>query len=166
MASAAPAREQQPLVITSDRLEMDDQSHKAVFSGNVLVVEGEMRLTAETMTVVYKQDGAKKGSTSAEVKEVLASGRVRLQDGTHDGSAASALYDTQRRTLELRGKGKELASIQSEGQNRLEGDRIKLQLSPDRRVEKVLAEGGEGGRVRARINPDAKGGGREGTAKP
>lgn len=162
---AEPAQEKQPLVITSDRLEMDDKRHQATFSGHVLVVEGAMRMTAETMTVVYQQETKKKGNRT-EVREVRAEGQVRLQDGVHQGSAGRAHYDTQRRTLELIGGGKEPATIQSEGQNRLEGEKILLQLSQERRVEKVVAEGGEGGRVRARISPEtgekgsAKGGGK------
>jgi lipopolysaccharide export system protein LptA len=43
----------EPIQIESDRLEVLDKEHKAIFSGNVLVVQGTSLIKAGRMTVYY-----------------------------------------------------------------------------------------------------------------
>ena len=44
-----------PVEITSDNLEVLQRQNKAIFKGNVVAVQGEVRLKSDTMIVHYKQ---------------------------------------------------------------------------------------------------------------
>lgn len=43
-----------PIAINSDALEVIQQERKAIFTGNVVAIQGDVRLNAEKMTVFYK----------------------------------------------------------------------------------------------------------------
>lgn len=45
-----------PVEVTSDSLSVNQENGSAEFVGNVLVVQGEMRLSAERVLVIYSQD--------------------------------------------------------------------------------------------------------------
>ncbi len=45
-----------PVEVTSDSLNVNQEDGSAEFLGNVIVIQGEMRLSAERVLVVYSQD--------------------------------------------------------------------------------------------------------------
>lgn len=45
-----------PVEVTSETLNVNQQNGSAEFVGNVVVVQGEMRLTAERVLVIYNQE--------------------------------------------------------------------------------------------------------------
>ncbi|MEM6658346.1 MAG: LptA/OstA family protein [Pseudomonadota bacterium] len=45
-----------PVEVTSETLNVNQDTGSAEFVGNVIVVQGEMRLTAERVLVIYNQD--------------------------------------------------------------------------------------------------------------
>ncbi len=45
-----------PVEVTSETLNVNQENGSAEFVGNVIVVQGEMRLTAERVLVIYNQD--------------------------------------------------------------------------------------------------------------
>ncbi|MBF0610140.1 MAG: hypothetical protein G8345_07855 [Magnetococcales bacterium] len=142
------------LEIAADKLDMDERSRVATFSGNVQAHDQEMKLSAEKMVVRYFGDDnqANKG-----VRDVKAEGNVVIRVGDREGRGDSAFYKVQENTMELtsnRGKATILR-----GDDRLEGKRIVLYLTKDRKIERVSVQGGEG-RVSARITPPESGGGR------
>ncbi|MGN7612109.1 LptA/OstA family protein [Magnetococcales bacterium HHB-1] len=144
------------LVITADSLEMDDKRHIAIFSGHVRVSEGDLRLSAGRMTVHYM---AKKnrGQKRDRIREIRADGNVVLHHTDYTGWAQTAIYRINGNVLELIGKRakknhKRQNAIIRRGQDRLEGERIKLTLNKQQRIEKVSVKGGgSGGRVSAQI---------------
>ncbi|MBF0147412.1 MAG: hypothetical protein HQL84_14730 [Magnetococcales bacterium] len=142
------------LVVTADSLEMDQKQQTAVFSGNVVAEDGNMRITSDRMRVNYvmkSQTGRGRGS----VREVKAEGHVAIDQGENRGEAQSAIYNVAQRTLELIG-GDMHASIQR-GKDHLEGKRILLTLGSDMKIDKVSVQG-DGGkkRVSARITPSGR----------
>ena len=142
-------------VITSDRLEMDENKHKAVFFGDVRAKEQRMRLNADKMTVNYYRGkrGSKMDPQSNQggVDTVTAEGHVVLLQGESRGSAEQMIYQVESKTLEMLGLKKN-ASIRH-GEDRLEGKKILLTLGPDRSILKVSVQGGGKRRVSARITP-------------
>lgn len=144
----SPLAAGQKLEIVSDNLEMDDRSRVAIFSGHVQATDQEMKLFSERMTVRYH--GEATGSGNKGVKDVKAEGNVVIRVGDREGKSDTALYKVGENLLELfsaRGK-----AVIQQGEDRLEGKRILIHLSKDRRIERVSAQGGEG-RVSARIMP-------------
>lgn len=56
-----------PIEITSDSLEVLQKENKAIFRGNVIAVQGQIRLNSDVMVVHYKQQGADKHATPTPV---------------------------------------------------------------------------------------------------
>src|SRR4051812_34248838 len=54
-----------PIEVTSDALEVMQQQNKAVFTGHVVAIQGDVRLTAEKMTVFYAGAADKKAGKNA-----------------------------------------------------------------------------------------------------
>lgn len=138
-AAAAPAFGEpgQPIDITANRLDIDDAKKTALFTGQVVAVQGGASMTSPDLTVTYVGDvggpggskgdaktGAKGGEESAsggKVKTIAASDPVVLKQA--DGStvnARSALFDAVDRTAVLTGD-----IVMSQGADkRAMGDRV------------------------------------------
>jgi lipopolysaccharide export system protein LptA len=85
-----------PVEVTSDSLSVDQASGAAVFTGNVLAKQGDMRLSAGTIRVEYTADG--KG-----IDSLIASGGVTLVSPTDAAEAAEAVYTIASGTVVMRG---------------------------------------------------------------
>ena len=61
------ANSKKPIDIESDRLEVDDQKHIAIFTGNVLAVQGDYNLRSQRLEVTYDKapDADSQGSQQA-----------------------------------------------------------------------------------------------------
>ncbi|MBF0158827.1 MAG: hypothetical protein HQL58_04830 [Magnetococcales bacterium] len=155
----ASSSERTPLVITSDRLDMNDRDHQAVFSGQVRVVEGGLQLNADRMVVTYYTPAAsrKKGSSQQglQIREVRADGRVVMQQAGSRGEAERAVYKVTERTLAL--IGDQRAAVVQRGEDRMEGNQILVALTQDHRVERLSVQGNEKRRVAVRVMPSSTG---------
>ncbi|MBF0425802.1 MAG: LptA/OstA family protein [Magnetococcales bacterium] len=152
--AVTPAEPTSGLVITSDRLEVDDKGRIATFSGHVLAVEKTMRLNADQMIVHYQQPGTGGDGQKVKVRDVEAKGHVTLEQANYRGTADLATYKMGSNVIELIGQGSNAVVLQ--GENRLEGERIQLFLTPDRRLERVVANSGNRKRVQARLATHAQ----------
>ena len=45
-----------PVEVTADRLSVDQQTGEAIFTGNVVIGQGEMRLSADEVLVFYREE--------------------------------------------------------------------------------------------------------------
>lgn len=129
---------QGPIDITADRLDVDEQSGKAVFSGQVVIKQGDMTVYAEKI-IVYR-DG-----TSEQIEKIEASGGVRVVQLNRVGTAQTAIFFQQEEKLVLSGD----ARIQ-QGANLVSGEEIIIFLKDNR----SLVKSGEDGRVRAVFFPE------------
>lgn len=76
----------QPVEVTSDELAVNQTDGTAVFTGNVVVVQGELRLAAKSVRVEYAKDDRSK------VERILASGGVTLVSATEAAEGKEAVY--------------------------------------------------------------------------
>lgn len=125
-----------PVEVTAETLKVDQSTGQANFTGNVLIGQGQMRLSADSVTVTYAQGGQQK------IKTLNASGGVTLVNGPDAAEAAEAVYDVETGNIVLTGD-----AIVTQGQNVLAGDRIEVNLSDGTasvagRVRTVLQPGG------------------------
>ena len=74
-----------PVEVTADELAVNQADGAATFSGNVLVIQGAMRMTAATVRVQYAADG--KG-----IAQLNATGGVTYVNATDAAEAAEAAY--------------------------------------------------------------------------
>jgi len=78
----------EPINIEADKLDVDDKNKLAVFTGNVLVTQGDVTLRTERLNVEYSGDG--QGSQQQQIHRLEAHGSlvVRSVDGTMSGDWA------------------------------------------------------------------------------
>lgn len=77
-----------PVEVTADQLSVDQQDGAAIFSGNVLVVQGDMRLSSNVMRVEY----GPQGTSGTQISRLLADGDVILINGKEAAEAREAIY--------------------------------------------------------------------------
>lgn len=75
-----------PVEATADDLQVSTETNSAVFSGNAKVVQGILKLQADTITVFFEKD-------AKNIKNVDASGRVKFSNGQETAEAQNARFD-------------------------------------------------------------------------
>lgn len=85
-----------PVEVTADNLAVNQTSGTAVFTGNVLIGQGEMRLSAPRVLVVYLED-------QSGIERLQASGGVTLVSGEDAAEAAQADYNVETGLIEMQG---------------------------------------------------------------
>jgi lipopolysaccharide export system protein LptA len=129
----------QPIEITADALEVRDAENRAIFSGEVIAGQGELRLTAETVSVWYIRDGS--GGESGQIERLRAEGDVFLSSGSETATGDWAEYAVTDGVVTM-GGGVTLA----QGENAIKGERLTVNLNTG--VGRI-----EGGRVQSVFNP-------------
>ncbi len=82
--------------VTADSLSVDQDTGLAIFDGNVIVVQGDLRLIAGKVEVVY-------GAETSEITRLVASGGVTFVTLDDAAEAALAEYDIITGLLTLTG---------------------------------------------------------------
>jgi lipopolysaccharide export system protein LptA len=101
-----------PVEVTSDSLSVDQNDNSALFSGGVVIAQGEMRLAAPRVRVVYLPD-------RSGIETLEASGGVTLTSGEDAAEAQDAAYNLETGKIELRG---DVLLVQ--GANAISGDTV------------------------------------------
>ena len=127
-----------PVEVTADEFSVDQSNGQAVFAGNVLVVQGEVRLSAGSVTIEYAQDNAAPNGIS----RLLAEGGVTFVTATDAAEAQGAVYSVADGTVTMSGD-----VILTQGQNAISGDRLVVNLTSgtgrmEGRVRTVFSSGG------------------------
>tara|TARA_R110002126_G_scaffold9774_2_gene43995 strand:- start:225216 stop:225701 length:486 start_codon:yes stop_codon:yes gene_type:complete len=123
-----------PVEITADDLSVDQTTDTAIFSGNVLIGQGEMRLTAARVLVVYRAE-------SEGIARLEATGGVTLVSGPDAAESDRADYNIDTGTIVMSGN-----VLLVQGRNALSSDKMSVNLSDGTaqmtgRVKTVLQTG-------------------------
>lgn len=85
-----------PIEVASDSLEINQADGSAVFSGNALVTQGELKLSATTLRAEYSE-------ASKTINKIIATGNVLLVNATDAVEADAAVYDVASSEVVLTG---------------------------------------------------------------
>ncbi|WP_370399580.1 lipopolysaccharide transport periplasmic protein LptA [Sulfitobacter sp. JB4-11] len=107
----------QPVEVTADSLEVDQDTGTAIFTGNVVIGQGEMRLSAARVLVVYRAEN--KGIARLE-----ATGGVTLVSGPDAAEAERADYNIDDGTIVMTGN-----VLLAQGASALSADRMSVRLA-------------------------------------
>ena len=126
----------QPVEVTSDSLNVNQNDNTAVFEGDVVIAQGPMRLAAPRVLVVYLED-------RSGIRRLEATGGVTLVSGEDAAEAARADYDITTGMIELRG---DVLLVQ--GESAITGDTMLVDTEAGTarvtgRVKTVLQPGGD-----------------------
>lgn len=125
-----------PVEVTADQLSVNQEDGSATFSGNVVVGQGEMRLSAAEVRVEYAPEGRNR------IERLHASGGVTLVSGAEAAEAQSAVYTIDSGEVVLSGE-----VLLTQGANTLAGQKLTVNLRTgtgimEGRVRSVLQPGG------------------------
>lgn len=85
-----------PVEVTAQNLDVDQNDGTAVFTGDVLIGQGQMRLSAPRVLVVYLKD-------RSGIARLEATGGVTLVSGEDAAEAREADYDVQSGMIRMQG---------------------------------------------------------------
>jgi lipopolysaccharide export system protein LptA len=120
-----------PISIAADTTTADLRSETATYAGNVRVVQGDLRLRSDTLSI-----RASKGTIS----RIEAKGNVVLASPQGQATGANAIYDIAQREVRMGGK-----VVLAQGQNILRGTSLVINLATGRAA--LTGQGGTSGRV-------------------
>jgi len=128
-----------PVEITADSFTVSQRQERAVFAGNVVVGQGEMRLSADRITVEYS---AAEGEETGRIGRMVASGGVTLVSGSEAAEAERAVYSIDDGIIRLEGN-----VLLTQGRNALSGEVIVIDLANgsariEGRVKTIFRTGG------------------------
>lgn len=128
---------QQAVEVVSDSLTIDQTTGRAVFIGNVVIVQGDLRIAAERVEVIYPETDGQQN-----VQEVLASGGVLVTRGEDAAEGNEARYDIVAALLTMTGD-----VIVTQGATTIGGEEMVIDMT--------TGNGTVSGRVRTVLTPGA-----------
>lgn len=147
----------QPIEITADSLEVAQKEQHAIFSGNVVAIQGNMRITSDRMQVFYRTGAQVKGEAQA-ISRIKVDGDVFMSNASETARSKSGIYDVDASKLTLK---KDV--VLTRGENVVKGDVLEYDLVTGK--SQIVgagvttggsdgnAEGGKKGRVRGLFVP-------------
>ncbi|MEL6450893.1 MAG: lipopolysaccharide transport periplasmic protein LptA [Pseudomonadota bacterium] len=105
-----------PVEVTADELNVDQATGAAIFTGNVVIGQGDMRLSAARVLVVYRQD-------QAGIQRMEATGGVTLVSGPDAAESQRADYNIDTGVIVMTGD-----VLLAQGQSALTADRMTVNL--------------------------------------
>lgn len=129
-----------PIEISSDKLDVLQAEHKAIFTGNVIAIQGTTNMRAAQMTVFYRggNDSAAGSPTQGQgIYRIEAEGSVVFTTPTETAIGDKAIYNVDTDTIDLVGGNVTL----TRGQNILKGTKLNYNMATSR---SILTGGGGG----------------------
>jgi lipopolysaccharide export system protein LptA len=146
----------EPISIDADKLVYYDKDHKAVYSGNVVVIQGDTKMTCSAMTVLLDHapatgaagppakeaapqptNGQSGGPADSGVKHMDAVGPVTVVSKTQVATGDSGSYDKAEGKVWLIGH-----VTLSDGQNVTKGDKLTYDLKSGQATVDTSAKSG------------------------
>lgn len=144
----------EPMEITSNKMEVFNENQVIVFSGNAMVKQGDKVLKSDKLFLYYKQkpDKKKKAGTieiekAGDLEKLEAQGNVSLTEGERIATGDEAVYFRDSGKIVLTGN-----AMLREGKNSIKGDRVIVFINENRGV----VESNSKKQVKAVIYPQEK----------
>lgn len=147
LATAASGQPGAPIEVEADRLELDERAGTAIYSGEVEIRQGNLRLTGDRVTILRNDAG--------EVTRLTATGeRAYLEQRHADGEqiqgwGRTAIYHTAERRVELIDR----AELQRGGDT-FNGAYVEYRIDHRQVEARASAEGTDRQRVRMTLTPE------------
>jgi len=150
------ANSKEPVSIDADKLVYSDKEQKAVYTGNVIAIQGDTKLTCSAMTILLVKTettdskpessaDAPPSAGSSQVKHMDAVGPVTVISKTQVATGDTGSYDKQQNKVWLIGH-----VTLSDGGNITKGDRLTYDLVTG---QATVDNGGTNGRVHGQFIP-------------
>lgn len=139
------SNEREPIQIEARELQVQDKSQSAVFSGDVVVTQGDAMLKTQRLVVHY--DGSAAGGVNQRISRLEASGRVYISSKDQTATGERATFDMNRQLMVMTGG----EVVLSQGPNVVVGNKLTVNL----KTGKADLEAKNTGRVKVLIQPNS-----------
>lgn len=139
-ALPALAQEQEQVEITADRFLVEENANLATFSGNVVVVQGDLTVRANQVIVHYGTGGA------SDIESLEAVGKVVIDTPTQHVTGQRGTYDPKTRVMIVTGN-----VVAESVSGRVSGKRLRVDFRANTTEFDTDTDGG--GRVTGVFNP-------------
>ncbi len=142
-----------PIEITADALEVRQPDQVAVFTGNVLAIQGDLNLKADRMTVFYRPN-EKKTTGQESISKIEVDGNVFLSNPTETARGNKGIYDVDANEIRLLGN-----VVLTRAENTLKGEALIYNMTSGKSVLTNAGKAKDNGkpeRVRALFVPNKK----------
>ncbi len=126
-----------PVEVTADQLEVNQTDATAIFTGNVIVIQGDLRIAAAAIRVEYAKDDR------ARIDRIHATGGVTLTSPTEAAEGREAIYSVASGEVVMTGD-----VLLTQGGSTIAGQKLIFDLG--------TGTGRMDGRVRTVIDPKAQ----------
>jgi lipopolysaccharide export system protein LptA len=113
----------EPVKINANQLEVVDKENRAVYSGDVVAVQGQTNLRCSVLTVFYTQAAGQAAPATANaqnsIKKIDCVGPVSVLTGTQSITSKHAIYEAASDKITMNG-----AVVISDGDNVQRGERV------------------------------------------
>ena len=106
-----------PVEVTADELQVNNATGETVFSGNAVLGQGDMRIAAPEIRIIYA------AAENGRIQRLEASGGVTFVTAEEAAEAQSAVYEVAQGRVIMRG-----SVILTQGPNVLSGDSLDVNL--------------------------------------
>lgn len=138
------SNEREPIQIEARELQVQDKSQSAVFSGDVVVTQGDAMLKTQRLVVHY--DGSAAGGVNQRISKLEASGRVYISSKDQTATGERATFDMNQQLMVMTGG----EVVLSQGPNVVVGNKLTVNL----KTGKADLEAKNTGRVKVLIQPN------------
>ena len=136
--SAFEFNKKDPIYITADWMEVDQNKNTITYKGRVVTVQADMTMRSETLTAYYDPE-------MKQMKQIVAEGKVNATQGNRIATGEKAVFDDKSKTVTLTGN-----PVMRQGNSQVKGTKVIYYMDQDRAV----AEGDGKMRVQATIFPE------------
>lgn len=136
----------EPIQIESSELQVEDKKNLAIFTGNVVVIQGDSQLKTHQLKVYY--DGQASGAAQQNISRLEAIGRVFISSKDQTATGDNASFDMKRDIMVMTGK----EVVLSQGPNVVVGSKLTVNLATGKAD---LESSQKSGRVRVLMQPNA-----------
>ncbi len=143
----------QPIQIESSELQVQNKANAAIFTGDVVVTQGDAKLKANKLTVYYIGDATQAASASTSsgseqrIKRLEADGKVYISSKDQAASGDQATFDMASQTMVMTGK----QVVLTQGPNVVTGNRLTVNLA----TGKADLQAPKSGRVKVLLQPNS-----------
>lgn len=136
--SAFEFNKKDPIYITADWMEVDQNKNTITYKGRVVTTQADMTVRSETLMAYYNPD-------MKQLNQIVAEGKVNATQGQRVATGDKAVFDDKAKTVTLTGN-----PVMRQGNSQVSGSRVIYFVEQDRAV----AEGDGKVRVQATIFPE------------
>ncbi|MGE5303223.1 MAG: lipopolysaccharide transport periplasmic protein LptA [Alphaproteobacteria bacterium] len=136
--SAFEFNKKDPIYITADWMEVDQNKNTITYKGRVVTIQADMTMRSETLVAYYDPE-------MKQMKQIIAEGKVNATQGNRVATGEKAVFDDKTKTVTLTGN-----PVMRQGNSQVSGTRVIYYMDQDRAV----AESDGKVRVKATIFPE------------